>query len=87
MSLAAGPPRIPGVPTTALDVLDDVGTVLLVQAQWSGGMPYHRSESVPGTVEDPAALLPPGAQLRLDQRTERLRVVVAELRRLVDAVG
>jgi hypothetical protein len=70
-------------PQLGLDYLDAVSDKLLLQAQWSGAMPYLRSASVPGTVEDLAALLPEGARLRFDQRWARHRTVTAELTGLI----
>ena len=46
-------------------------------------MPHHRVESVPGAVDDLAALLPAGAVLRFDQRFDRHRTLCAELPGLI----
>ena len=51
-----------------LDYLHEVATGLLLRAQWELGMRYHREARVPGTLIDPAALLPGGAELCLDQQ-------------------
>lgn len=59
-----------------LNFLSELGTAMLVHAQWDGGMPYQREAVVPGTVADPVALLPDGAEVRLDQRTDGDRRVV-----------
>lgn len=57
----------------------DLGHGMLVQAQWDGGLPYYRNGTVPGVVEDPLALVPEGAVLRLDQQDGSTRVVVTAL--------
>jgi len=77
----APPGALPGavVPGVALQDVEDISDAVLLQAQWSGAMPYHRSAEVPGTVERPADLLPPGARLRLDQRADHWRAVLADL--------
>ncbi len=62
-----------------LSYLSDVGLGMLLQAQWDGGMPFHRTNEIPGAVSDPLALLPEGAQLQLDQLDESDRTVVATL--------
>ncbi len=77
------PPAAGSTPQLGLDYLEDVSAKLMLQAQWSGAMPYLRAGSVPGTVEDLAALLPEGARLRFDQRWPRHRTVTAELPGLV----
>ena len=61
-----------------LDRLDEIPTALLLHAQLDGGMPYHRDGRVPGTVADPTALLPAGAVLRVDQKQDGNRTIVAE---------
>ena len=88
-------PDLPGAPTGALTPgaltpgaltpgiglsdVEDISDAVLVQAQWSGGMPYHRGASVPGTVEQLSGLLPEGARLRLDQRGGTWRAVLADV--------
>lgn len=67
------------VPRLSLDYLDDVATALMVQAQWTGAMPYHRADSVPGAVEDLAALVPEGAVVRVDQRFDHHASLCVEL--------
>ena len=57
----------------------DFANGLLLQAQWDGGMPYQRACEVTGAVEDPTALLPEDATLRLDRKDGNSRVVVAGL--------
>jgi hypothetical protein len=57
----------------------DLGTHMLLQAQWDGAMPYQRTEEVAGTVADPQALLPEGAVLRLDRKRGESRTIVAAL--------
>ena len=76
------PPGLPGpvVPSLALNDVEDISDAVLLQAQWSGDMPYHRAAEVPGSIEDLAPLLPEGAHLRLDQRAEKWRAVLAEVR-------
>ncbi|WP_448616253.1 DUF5925 domain-containing protein [Modestobacter sp. URMC 112] len=78
-STPAGSPLPAGPARTALDYLEDLGTALMIRAQWSGAMPHHRAASVPGAVDDLAALLPAGAVLRFDQRFDRHRTLCAEL--------
>ena len=77
----APPGPLPGavVPGVALQDVEDISDAVLLQAQWSGAMPYHRSAEVPGTVERLADLLPPGARLRLDQRADHWRAVLADV--------
>jgi len=67
------------VPGVALQDVEDISDAVLLQAQWSGAMPVHRSAEVPGTVEDLAGLLPSGARLRLDQRADNWRAVLADV--------
>ena len=55
---------------------NEVGTALLIRAAWEG-MRFHRDASVAGTVEEPASLLPEGAEIRLDQRIDSDRTIVA----------
>ena len=74
---------LPATARLGLDYLEEVSAKLMLQAQWSGAMPFLRAGSVPGTVEDLAALLPEGARLRFDQRWQRHRTVTAELPGLV----
>jgi Domain of unknown function (DUF5925)/ATPase family associated with various cellular activities (AAA) len=69
-----------------LDRLDEIPTALLLSAQLDGGMPYHRAGRVPGTVGDPTALVPAGAQLRLDQQQDGARTVVVAWPGLLAAV-
>ncbi len=57
----------------------DLANGLLLQAQWSGEMPYQRAGEVTGAVEDPRALLPRDAVLRLDRKDGNSRVVVVTL--------
>ena len=57
----------------------DFANGMLVQAQWDGGMPYQRAGEVTGAVEDPLALLPAGAVLRLDRKDGNSRTVVVTL--------
>ncbi|HEX2073819.1 MAG TPA: DUF5925 domain-containing protein [Geodermatophilus sp.] len=64
-------------PSIWLDRLGEISTALLLQAQWDGGMPYHRDGSVAGTVDDPLSLLPAGASVRLDQAMDDGRTIVA----------
>jgi hypothetical protein len=82
---------LPGhpLPRTAiwLDRLDEIPTALLLAAQLDGGMPYHRAGSVPGTAGDPAALVPSGGQLRLDQQQDGARTVVVAWPGLLAVVG
>ncbi|SEL61602.1 ATPase family associated with various cellular activities (AAA) [Blastococcus sp. DSM 46786] len=59
-----------------LSYLSEVGTGLLVRAQWEG-MRYARDAEVAGAVADPPALLPEGAEIRLDQQLGDQRTVVA----------
>ncbi|MGY1836178.1 DUF5925 domain-containing protein [Blastococcus sp. SYSU DS0510] len=59
-----------------LSYLSEVGTGLLVRAQWEG-MRIARDAEVAGSVADPLALLPEGAEVRLDQRLGDQRTVVA----------
>ena len=75
------PGALPGavVPGVALQDVEDISDAVLLQAQWSGAMPVHRAAEVPGTVEDLAGLLPPGARLRLDQRADNWRAVLADV--------
>jgi hypothetical protein len=54
----------------------EVGTALLLRATWAG-MRFHRDGSVAGAVEDPASLLPRGADVRLDQLIDGDRTIVA----------
>lgn len=77
----APPGAPPGavVPGVALQDVEDISDAVLLQAQWSGDLPYHRSAEVPGTVEHLARLLPPGARLRLDQRADHWRAVLADV--------
>jgi hypothetical protein len=72
---------LPGsvAPGVALQDVEDISDAVLLQAQWSGAMPVHRSAEVPGTVEDLAGLLPPDARLRLDQRADDWRAVLADV--------
>ena len=79
----AGSLQPAGLPLSGPEYLEDLGTALMVQAQWSGAMPYHRSESVPAPVEDLAALLPDAAVVRFDQRFDRYRTLCAELPGLI----
>lgn len=74
-------PAPPGavVPGVALQDVEDISDAVLLQAQWSGAMPVHRAAEVPGTVEDLAGLLPAGARLRLDQRADHWRAVLADV--------
>jgi hypothetical protein len=76
------PPGAPSggvVPGVALQDVEDISDAVLLQAQWSGELPYHRSAEVPGTVDHLARLLPPGARLRLDQRADHWRAVLADV--------
>ena len=77
----APPGATPGavVPGVALQDVEDISDAVLLHAQWSGAMPYHRSAEVPGTVERLADLLPAGARLRLDQRAHHWRAVLADV--------
>jgi hypothetical protein len=59
-----------------LSYLSEIGNGLLIRAQWDG-MPIHRAAEVAGAVEDVPALLPVGADLRLDQLRDGDRTVVA----------
>lgn len=72
---------LPGVvvPGVALQDVEDISDAVLLQAQWSGVLPVHRSAEVPGTVEDLAGLLPTDARLRLDQRADDWRAVLADV--------
>ena len=74
-----GSPSGTVVPGFSLSDVEDISDAVLLQAQWSGAMPYHRSAEVPGLVEDLQGLLPDGARLRLDQRAEHWRAVLADL--------
>lgn len=56
-----------------------LGDALLMQAQWDGGMPFHRTGEVAGAVEDPLTLLPEGTALRLDHKDGGTRSVVVSL--------
>jgi hypothetical protein len=67
----------------APDYLEDLGTALMISAQWAGAMPYLRVETVPGSVDDLAALLPEDAVVRFDQRFDRYRTLCAELPGLI----
>ena len=69
--------RAPLQPAMWLSYLSELSTAHLLHAQWEGGMPFHRDAEVPGTVADPMALLPDGAELRLDQRIDGDRRIVA----------
>lgn len=62
-----------------LSYMSEVGLGMLLQAQWAGGMPFHRVGEVLGAAADPLALLPDGATLRLDQKDGSERTVVAAL--------
>ena len=64
------------VPHFWLSYLNEVGTALLTRAQWAG-MRFARDAEVAGTVDDPGALLPDGAEIRLDQLLDGDRTVVA----------
>lgn len=64
-------------PGTWLSYLSELSTAMLLQAQWGGGMPFHRDAEVAGAVADPVALLPDGAEVRLDQRIDGDRKIVA----------
>lgn len=64
----------------------DLGTGLLVQAQWDGALPYHRTGEVTGVVENPLSLLPEGGVLRLDQKDGNTRTVVTALAGLLAKV-
>jgi hypothetical protein len=68
----------PDAPTPGiwLSYLNEIGTALLVRAQWQG-MRFHRGSEVAGTVQDAASLLPGSAELRLDQWIEDERTLVA----------
>jgi hypothetical protein len=66
-------------PSIWLDRLGELSTGMLLQAQWEGGMPYHRTGEVAGAVDDPLALLPEGAVVRLDQQDGNDRTVVTAL--------
>ena len=72
---------LPGavVPGVALQDVEDISDAVLLQAQWSGAMPVHRAVEVPGTVDDPVGLLPPDARVRLDQRADNWRAVLADV--------
>ncbi|MGY1719080.1 DUF5925 domain-containing protein [Blastococcus sp. SYSU DS0552] len=59
-----------------LSYLSEMGTALLARAQWEG-LRFARDAEVAGTVDDPVSLLPPGAELRLDQLLDGDRTVVA----------
>ena len=72
--------------SSSLDYLSEIPTALLIAAQWSGDMPYHRAASVPGTADDPTALLPEGFDLRLDQRADGERRLVAAWPGLLAAI-
>ena len=64
--MTPAPPGVPPgavVPGVALQDVEDISDAVLLQAQWSGDLPYHRSAEVPGTVEHLARLLPAGARL------------------------
>nr|WP_246214408.1 DUF5925 domain-containing protein [Modestobacter muralis] len=74
-----GPPPSAVAPRLSLEYVEDVGTALMLQAQWTGALPYYRSESVPGGVEDLAALVPEGAVLRVDQRFDHHSTLCVEL--------
>ena len=67
----------------APDYLEDLGTALMISAQWTGAMPHLRVETVPGSVDDLAALLPEDAVVRFDQRFDRYRTLCAELPGLI----
>jgi hypothetical protein len=69
---AAGPQ-----PSIWLDRLDEVGTALLLRAHLDDDMPFYRAGEVAGTVDDPLSLLPPDGALRLDQKEDGARTVVA----------
>ena len=73
-------------PSIWLERLSEIPMALLLRAQWEGGMSYHRSVEVPGTVDDLLALLPEGADVRLDQQDRWGRTVVAELPGLLAAL-
>jgi len=62
---------------------DDVGGWHLLHALAGGGMPVHRSTSVTGLVGALHAVVPVGADLLLDSRTEGSRTLVARLPRAV----
>jgi hypothetical protein len=55
---------------------NEISGALLIRAQWEG-MRFHRDADVAGAVEDPSSLLPEGADVRLDQRFDRDRTLVA----------
>nr|WP_246405579.1 DUF5925 domain-containing protein [Modestobacter versicolor] len=59
--------------------VEDISDAVLLQAQWNGAMPYHRAAEVPGAIEDLGSLLPAGARVRLDQRAEKWRAVLADV--------
>jgi hypothetical protein len=59
-----------------LSYLSEVGTGMLVRAQWEG-MPYARAVEVAGAVEDLPSLVPEEADLHLDQLRDGERTVVA----------
>jgi hypothetical protein len=60
-----------------LSQLSDVGPAMLVRSQWQEGLGVLRTGEVSGAVADPMALLPAGADVRLDQQEGSDRVVVA----------
>ncbi len=60
-----------------LSQLSDVGQAMLVRSQWQEGLGVLRTGEVSGAVADPMALLPTGADVRLDQQEGSDRVVVA----------
>lgn len=64
-------------PMIWMDRLDEIGTALLLQAHWDDGMPFYRAGEVTGTVDDPLELLPPDGRLRLDQKEDGTRTIVA----------
>ncbi|MEU2351345.1 DUF5925 domain-containing protein [Modestobacter sp. NPDC049651] len=74
-----GSPSGTVVPGVQLSDVEDISDAVLLHAQWTGAMPYHRAAEVPGAVDDLRALLPDGARVRLDQRAEKWRAVLADL--------
>ncbi|WP_369140917.1 DUF5925 domain-containing protein [Modestobacter versicolor] len=67
------------VPSVSLADVEDISDAVLLEAQWSGAMPHHRAAEVPGSLEDLTILLPAGARVRLDQRAEKWRAVLADV--------